>query len=447
MVDDFLYVALFFGIAVVLKRFIPFLQKFVIPNSIVAGFIGLILGPNILKIIPLDFDGLGRMIYHMMAIGFISLALRNISKNRKIDAVNSGFIIVTTYLFQGLIGFLMMLSWSFFDSHVSPLIGIILPLGYGQGPGQAYSIGNQWEKLGLINGSSIGLAIAAAGFGWATIGGIVILNFLLKKAKDKVKKGTEDLLVRKKAIEVKDYEFSDMDGMTIQIAIIGIVYIFTYLFLKLVEIPFSNLGNFGYTLSTVLWGFHFVFGAIIAVIFKNVYKKLRQKNIARENYLNNFLLQRIAGGVFDFMVASSISAVSFKKISGVFWPLFFLTMAGGILTYLYITFVVNKTISKHKLENRIAFYGMLTGTISTGMALLRELDPGFEKGVAENLVFGSGFSIFIGLPLIAILNIPAMYLTTNNPIYYLLTILGMLGYALFAYLVWFRKKFLKSEEF
>ena len=140
------------------------------------------------------------------------------------------------------------------------------------------------------------------------------------------------------------------------------------------------------------------------------------------------------------MVAASISAVSFEKIKGIFWPIFFLTMLGGILTYLYISFIVSKTIQNYKVENKIAFYGMLTGTISTGMALLRELDPGFEKGVAENLVFGSGFSIFIGFPLIFVLNIPAMYLTTQSNFYYILTFLGMLGYALFAYLIWYRKK-------
>ena len=440
MIDDILYIGLFFGIAVILKRIFPIFQRFVIPNSIIAGFIGFLLGPNVLNLTHLDFNTLGKMVYHMMAIGFISLALRDMTKNKTVDAFNSGFIIVTTYLFQGFVGFLMMLIWGIFDPRVSPLIGIILPLGFGQGPGQAYSIGSQWERLGLVHGSSVGLAIAAAGFGWATFGGIVILNFLIKKTKYNANGSSKDFLVKKKIMEVKDYEFSDMDGMTIQIAIISIIYIITFLFLKFVEISIGSLGNLGRTVSTVLWGFHFVFGAIIAMLFRRIYGKLQRKGIAKENYLNNFLLQRIGGGVFDFMVAASISAVSFEKIKGIFWPIFFLTMLGGILTYLYISFIVSKTIQNYKVENKIAFYGMLTGTISTGMALLRELDPGFEKGVAENLVFGSGFSIFIGFPLIFVLNIPAMYLTTQNNFYYILTFLGMLGYALFAYLIWYRKK-------
>lgn len=437
MIANFVYISLFFALAVILKKYIPILRRFIIPNSIVAGFFGLLLGPNVLNVIPLDFDSLGRVIYHLMAIGFISLALRNIKRNSKINAVNAGFIIVSTYLFQGIIGFSLMLLWNEIDPNVSPLIGMLLPLGYGQGPGQAYSIGTQWEKLGLQSGGEIGLAIAASGFVWATIGGIIVLNLLLRRSE---KKEIRVKSIYKKPIEVKDYEFADMDGMTIQLVIVGTIYLITYILLKVLAMGLIGFGNFGYTFATVLWGFHFVFGALIALGFRNMYIKLHEKGIAKENYLNNFLLQRIAGAVFDFMVAASISAVSFKKVSTNFWPIFVLTFLGGFLTYLYLSLVIKKTVKKYISENIIAFFGMLTGTISTGMALLRELDPGFEKGVAENLVFGSGVSIFIGLPLIAVLNIPALALTTGNYSYYLYTFLGIGIYAVPLYFIWFRQR-------
>jgi len=91
------------------------------------------------------------------------------------------------------------------------------------------------------------------------------------------------------------------------------------------------------------------------------------------------------------------------------------------------------------VENTLAFFGMLTGTISTGMALLREVDPALETGTAENLVFGSGFSIFVGIPMIAVLNVPAFALRTGNSVYFLYTLLTMLAYGFFLYIVWFRR--------
>ncbi|KAF2956609.1 hypothetical protein [Marinitoga sp. 38H-ov] len=433
MVDDFFWISIFFGIAILLKRFIPALQKFIIPNSILAGFIGFLMGPNLLHLIDLDIDGLGRIIYHLMAIGFIALALRNVESKGKYG--KAGFIIVSTYLFQGILGVSIASLFYLFDKTTPIPIGFIVPLGFGQGPGQAFSIGSQWQLLGLNNGSAVGLSVAAAGFGWATIGGLIILNILLAKwKKDKSK-----IIVHKKELVVKDYEFSDMDGLTIQFVLIGIVYSITYFLIKISTEYLNTLGSLGHTFGTVLWGFHFVFGAIIAMIFRNIYVKLREKEIAKENYINNFLLQRISGAVFDFMVAASISAVSLARIREYFWPIFFVTLFAGISTYFYVMLLTKKIIIKNEIENRIAFFGMLTGTISTAMALLREVDPALESGAAENLIFGSGISLMIGFPLIAILNLPALYLTSGKIIYNFYGLGLMIAYNFLLFLIFFRK--------
>jgi ESS family glutamate:Na+ symporter len=217
-IDDFVYITLFFTIAILLKKYVPGLKRFIIPNSILAGFVGLILGPNVLGLIPLDADGLGTIIYHLMAIGFIALSLRSVKKSKNVNALNAGIIIVSTYLFQGVLGLAMSFGFNIFDKQIFPGMGLLFPLGFGQGPGQAFSIGTQWEKLGLLNGGGAGLAIAASGFAWATIGGIIILNILIVNKK---KKHEQIQVVPKKEMMVKDYEFSDMDGLTIQFVIIS----------------------------------------------------------------------------------------------------------------------------------------------------------------------------------------------------------------------------------
>ena len=439
-VETFFMISVLFALAILLKRFIPFLRKIIIPNSILAGFLGFLFGPNLLNLMKIDVDFLGKIIYHLMAIGFIALALRNVEKNNQKSYLGAGIIIVGTYLFQGILGVSIGFIINLFDKNFSPAIGFMLPLGFGQGPGQAYSIGHQWEILGLHSGSSIGLAIAAAGFGWATIGGLIVLNWLLIKWK----KSHQRTIIEKKALEVKDYEFADMDGMTIQMVIIGIVYLITFGLLQFIEYILSPLGNLGHTFSTVLWGFHFVIGAIVAMIFKNIYDKLKEKNIAKENYLNNFLLQRIAGMVFDFMVTASISAVVLAKIKQEFWGIFILTFSAGLLTYFFVMMLTKKIFIKNEVENRVAFFGMLTGTISTGMALLREVDPDLESGAAENLVFGSGISMAIGIPLIAILNLPALAISTGKNIFNLYGLALMLLYGLLLFVI--GKIFLKKSK-
>jgi ESS family glutamate:Na+ symporter len=316
--------------------------------------------------------------------------------------------------------------------------GLLLPLGFAQGPGQAYSMGTQWEALGFTSGGTIGLAISTFGFLWAAFGGLILLNALIFRKKAGPFKLEKPEVRRSVETTVKDYEFSDIDGMTIQMLTIGLVYFVTYMFLKWFTGFIGDFGTFGETFSQVLWGFHFVIGVMFAFIFRKFYDKYRNKKEKIE-YVNNFLLQRAAGVVFDFMVAASIAAISFELISEYIVPIILLTTIGGFGTMIYSIWFCKRIYKNAVLEHIIAFFGMHTGTISTGMALLREVDPQFDSGTAEDMVMGSGLALFLGLPLMLIINIPIMGFRLNQPIYYLYTILALIAYFAVMYIFWFRK--------
>jgi len=57
---------------------------------------------------------------------------------------------------------------------------------------------------------------------------------------------------------------------------------------------------------------------------------------------------------------------------------------------------------------------MLTGTASTGLALLKCIDPDYESPVAEEMVLGSGTAISMALPLFALLMFPTIAATSDN---------------------------------
>jgi len=75
-------------------------------------------------------------------------------------------------------------------------------------------------------------------------------------------------------------------------------------------------------------------------------------------------------------------------------------------------------------------FGMLTGTASTGIALLRGIDPDLDTDVAKNLVLGSAVAAPLGLPLMVLLGLPIIGYTENNPSYYYITFFGILVYML-----------------
>jgi ESS family glutamate:Na+ symporter len=66
-------------------------------------------------------------------------------------------------------------------------------------------------------------------------------------------------------------------------------------------------------------------------------------------------------------------------------------------------------------------YGMLTGTASTGMVLLREIDGELKTPVADNLVFQNFPAIVLGFPIMLLAN-----LAPTRPYLTLIILVGML---------------------
>jgi glutamate:Na+ symporter, ESS family len=431
---DILMISLFLGLATYLKRSFKFFERFFIPNAIIAGFIGLILGPQILHLVSFNTEHMGNIIYHLMSVGFISLALkeRNTEKNK--DILNTGIFIVNGYVLQGIIGFGLSLFMAYtFIPDLFPVFGMLLPLGYGQGAAQAYSMGTQWESLGFLNGGNIGLSVAAMGLLWACLGGIPLMNYLIRVKKIKpTYNGGKGSNAHNKEIRKEDIgDAESVDGFTIQLFTIGIIYLATYLVLKVLTSLLDNMGTFGNTLSTMLWGFSFIIASLLAILFRFIYDLLRRKKIIVREYTSDFLLERIAGGAFDFMIAASIAAISISILKQYLVPTLIIGMTGGFITVIYIVFVCKRIYKKDVLENMLALYGNLTGIVSTGLALVKEIDPGFESSATKNLVLGSGAGLFVGFPLMLLLNIPVVGFVSHQPIMYLYTMIGLVAYFIF----------------
>lgn len=419
------------GIATFLKRMVSIFKRYLIPVSIIAGFLGLILGQEVLNIINFDVKALENIVYHLMAIGFIALALKERPVRKGNDLGKTAFFIVSTYLIQGILGFglSLFLFYTFFPNLFPPM-GLLLPLGYGQGPGQAYSIGSSWEAKGFAYGGNIGLTIATFGYLWALIPGIIILNYLVRKKKLKIeapKEGEPSYIIEKDEAGEAPIAAS-IDKITIQLFMIGIIYLVTYLTIKGLTSLLYPLGKFGETFAETLWGFQFIFGTIYAIILRFLFNIFKRSKIMIYNYPNNYLLTRIAGASFDFMVTAAICAISIKVFVANFIPIIIITTLGGIVTYFYCYYLAKYTFKHYTLEYFTALYGMLTGTISTGLALLREIDTNFSTPAAENLVLASGIALPIGFPLLLLLTVPIIGYTTGNQNLYFITMIILIFY-------------------
>jgi ESS family glutamate:Na+ symporter len=402
-----------------LRRKIPFLRKSLLPTAVLGGFIIFVI--RIFGVFDQFFDNnfLDMVVYHTIAIGFISLGLKtNLIKNSKKydtarkDGFNSGLIIVGSYLVQGIVGLtLTIIMAATIFPNLFPAAGIILPLGFGQGPGQANNFGTNYEIIyNFIGGKSWGLSIASLGFVWATIPGVIYLSRLKKNGKlilNNNKKNIADEIEQIHGLPDEIPLAEAIDKFTVQVSLVMLVFVTTFGFMYGIDQIFLEsgmLGTFGVnTLRPLIWGFNFIFGTLFALLYKQIFNRLKEVKLMTHSYTNNFMLNRIAGFVFDYMIIASIALINIQVLTNLWLPLLIVTTAGGIVTFVYLKYIAKIFYSKYELEGFLSMYGTMTGTASTGIALLRETDPNFETPAANNLVLGSTYAIAFGFPLLLLL--------------------------------------------
>jgi ESS family glutamate:Na+ symporter len=88
----------------------------------------------------------------------------------------------------------------------------------------------------------------------------------------------------------------------------------------------------------------------------------------------------------------------------------------------------------YPIEGLLSIYGMMTGTVSTGILLLREADPHFKTPASMNLVTGSSVAIIVGLPLLIMVG-----LAPQSILFLWLTLAACAIYALVLNIVLFKR--------
>ncbi|MBO5725580.1 MAG: hypothetical protein J6S00_00785 [Clostridia bacterium] len=435
-------------LANVLKNLIKFLQASLVPTSVLAGVI-LIAVAGVYKWITGDvmfdtafFGGNGTatlelVTYHTLALGFIAASFKTsegkLTKKRTTEIFNTGVTTVSTYLLQAVCGFIISIVATFLIKDFFSAAGVLLPFGYGQGTGQALNYGTIYEtEFGFVGGKSFGLTIAALGFISASVGGVIHLNILKKKGKVIVKK-TEEGAMRSEEIQSNDEipMQESIDKMTIQIALIGVAYLLAYLFMFL-------LGQLLPGMKSVIYGFNFLLGVLAATVVKLFMNLLRKTKIIKKEYTNTFLMTRASNFFYDIMVVAGIAAIRLGALEKYWGIILIMGVVGLVITYIYNYLVAKTLFKEYQEEQFLTMYGMLTGTASTGIILLREIDGDFKSPASDNLVYQNFPAIVFGFPL--------MLLATMAPEKPYLTLIILAAFFLVMNIILFRSKIFKRRK-
>jgi ESS family glutamate:Na+ symporter len=184
------------------------------------------------------------------------------------------------------------------------------------------------------------------------------------------------------------------------------VYLLSFLAISGISIATMVLGeNISEMISTLLWGFNFIVGSAIALLLRAVLKKLHEKKIMTRQYQNNYLLSRVSGFAFDLMIIAGIGSIEISHLQGLWIPFILMCVVGTIFAFTYQRWICKKLYPDYYFEAFVSMYGMNIGTISSGVLLLREIDPMFKTPAANNLITGSSMAIVFGAPMLALIAI------------------------------------------
>ena len=431
-----------------LKKAIPALEASLIPTSVLAGILLLIFSMVYDQFFNVRFfdskiyngsgyDYMEMITYHTLALGFIAGSLKTtggkLSKKRAAEIFNTGVTTVSTYLVQAVVGMGITMIAALVLPEFFQAAGLLLPFGFGQGTGQAMNYGNIYEtQFGFAGGKSFGLTVAALGFLSASIGGVIHLNVLKKRGYIKTKKTKEGIITESEIQSLDEIPMQEsIDKFTIQVALIVLSYLLAYVLMWI-------LGNLIPGMKAVIYGFNFLLGVLAATLVKATLNFLKKKGIAKREYTNNFLLTRASNFFYDIMVVAGIGAIRLDLIDDYWGILLILGVVGLVITYAYNRVVANVLFRDYKEEQFLAMYGMLTGTASTGIILLREVDGDFKTPVSDNLVYQNFPAIAFGFPI--------MLLATLAPVKPVLTLILLILFLLVMNVILFRAQIFGKKK-
>lgn len=420
---DFCLMSFLLFLAKILRSKVRWFQNHYIPSSLIAGAIGLIFGPQLLKITPWSSEA-GNYPYLMTCILFAGIFLgkkENINIKYIFNKVGDTFFVNTAseilcFGFALLLGGIIIII---FFPNVFPEICLLLPSGFAGGHGYAAAIGGALnELLGRTDAVYIGQTFATLGLLVGLLGGLICINYAASKEATRFVKNASLLPVecrtglippeKRKPLGITTINNMSMDSLTWHICLVLFATGLGYGLQQILLIIFPHL-DFPLMCLTMLSG-----------MFLQMF--LKKTNYA--DYVDKNTIDRISGSLTDYLVAFGVATIKLSVVFEFWQPILILCLLGIVWPVIIVFFVGNKLFHNFWFERSIFIFGYLTGVVAVGITLLRSVDPDMKSETLND--FGCAYTLqsIIEVFLIAIIPSVVVSFGTITP-GAILTIIGI----------------------
>ena len=125
--------------------------------------------------------------------------------------------------------------------------------------------------------------------------------------------------------------------------------------------------------------------------------------------LDSEAANRITRMLADVLIATAVMAISLSVAWQYAGPIAVMSALGAVATYFAIKWPMHRLFTRHRFERTVGLYAEQTGTISSGLAIIRVTDPDLGTPVAQDQALGSGAALALGFPLLIVINLPVVW--------------------------------------
>lgn len=372
-------------------------QKLLMPASLIGGLIGLILGPNVLNILPFSsqlsaYAGvLIAVIFAATPIGDKPITKASMKGVGGFFYQNTGIVVLQYALGMLLVVAIFKQIWP----ELNDGFGLILATGFYGGHGTAAAVGSVYDGYGYPEFFDLGNASATVGLIGGIVVGMILINWGTRKGYTNYVKSPKELpdeirtglIPPEKQKQGGRITISNMslDPLIFHLSIIAVATFAGKLFSDFVASKISWL-------SIPVFVSALVFGYIMQYFLRAT---------KADKYIDRYTVQRISSSSTDILVISAVSALKLSTVAANLVPLLITFVLGLLMNVLWFLWVSKFANSRDWFERGIMNYGRSNGVVATGVLLSRVVDPESKSRGLED----TGITDLLNRPIVIALQV------------------------------------------
>ena len=408
----FIWIALLILAGRYFKQKSRWLQRLFLPESIVAGVLALMLGPQVLGAIVTSIAGEDALLASgvftepirtawsqapgiFINIVFAALFLgERIPNPRAIWRKAAPQVVFGQTLAWGqyVIGILITVTVLIPLFDANPISAALIEIGFEGGHGTAGGMAETFGELDFPEGADLALGLATVGIISGIIVGTALANWGRSQGHIQSDTGpVEDLdgVPEFSHTETRDVQERRsqlmrgllIDPLSINFGIVGIAIVVGWLLLQgLIWFEAVTWGATGFEVMTYvpLFPMALVGGILVQLTFER---------LGLEPLVIQPLMKNIAGLALDVVVVTALASISLQVIGSNLGVFLILSVVGIAWNLLFFLYYAPRLFPDHWFEKGIGDLGQSMGVTATGILLLRMVDPHNDSGAFESFAY------------------------------------------------------------